>query len=389
MTKPFGALAQIGRAAVGSLGRELAAWKPSPQRAMFCAEAVLSVALSVALAHALHLSDTWWAAISGFAVMQMSFSGCVQRATHRILGTLLGALLGTLVGPLIGDRPWLFIPVLGLIGGVCVYRANGAVASYAWVLGGITALMVTYEAHMLISMEKTASFAALRVEEVLVGTLACVLVSGLFYVATRAYRRLWPDSTAAAAGAAAGTAGAAAPPPLRSLHAARRLLGLQSGLAIAAIAALTYTLRLPGFAQALVTTVAVMVLPVSSLVIRDQRPVVEKMVQRVAGCLLAGVLGIALLPLMNGAAIPCMLALSCGVWIGCHVQTGSAGASYIGRQFTIAFIMVFVQDHQWSADPVPALMRLAGILIGIAVLAAAMFATSNLPFLPSPDEASP
>jgi hypothetical protein len=71
------------------------------------------------------------------------------------------------------------------------------------------------------------------------------------------------------------------------------------------------------------------------------------------------------------------------------VQTGSAGASYVGRQFTIAFIMVFVQDHQWSADPLPALMRLEGILIGIVTLAAVMFATANLPFLPSPDEASP
>jgi hypothetical protein len=50
---------------------------------------------------------------------------------------------------------------------------------------------------------------------------------------------------------------------------------------------------------------------------------------------------------------------------------------------------VFVQDHQWSADPLPALMRLEGILIGIVSLAAVMFATANLPFLPSADEASP
>jgi hypothetical protein len=73
-----------------------------------------------------------------------------------------------------------------------------------------------------------------------------------------------------------------------------------------------------------------------------------------------------------------MLALSIGVWIGCHVQTGTQGASYVGRQFTIAFIMVFVQDHHWSADPVPALMRLSGILAGIMVLAGVILATSRL-----------
>jgi uncharacterized membrane protein YccC len=104
----------------------------------------------------------------------------------------------------------------------------------------------------------------------------------------------------------------------------------------------------------------------------------EKMVQRVVGCLLAGALGVALIPLMRGQAVLCMLALSVGVWAGCHVQTGKQGASYVGRQFTIAFIMVFVQDHHWSADPGPALMRLSGILIGIVVLAAVMFATSKL-----------
>jgi hypothetical protein len=40
--------------------------------------------------------------------------------------------------------------------------------------------------------------------------------------------------------------------------------------------------------------------------------------------------------------------------------------------------MVFVQDHHWSADPLPALMRLSGILAGIVVLAAVMLATGKL-----------
>jgi hypothetical protein len=42
--------------------------------------------LSVALANALRLSDTWRAAISGSAVMQTSFAGSVQRAAHRNRG---------------------------------------------------------------------------------------------------------------------------------------------------------------------------------------------------------------------------------------------------------------------------------------------------------------
>ncbi|MFM0348646.1 FUSC family protein [Paraburkholderia sp. RL17-347-BIC-D] len=387
----FGTLAQICRTALFGLGRELAAWKPSGARATFGAEAMLSVALSVALANALHLSDTWWAAISGFAVMQTSFAGSVQRAAHRIMGTVIGAALGTLAGPWIGDRPWLFVPALGVIGAVTVYRANGSKAAYAWILGGVTALMVTYEAHKFATVRATAIFAALRVAEVAVGTLACLLVASVFHFGPKWYRKN-RTSLAASVARAAGDSGvpsaAILTPPLESARSTRMLLCLQAALSITILASLTYVLHLPGFAQAMVTAIAVLIVPPGLAIDRTRQPVMEKMVQRVAGCLLAGAIGVALLPLMQGQAMLCMLALSIGVWAGCHVQTGREGASYVGRQFTIAFIMVFVQDHHWSADPLPALMRLSGILTGIVVLAAVMLVTSRLYIPPVPQDAS-
>ncbi|WP_315130619.1 FUSC family protein [Achromobacter marplatensis] len=371
------------RAAVSALMRELAAWKPSRDRAIFSAEAVLSVALAVALANALHLSYTWWAAISGFAVMQTSFAGSVERAAHRVIGTLMGAALGAIAGPLIGDRPWLFVPALGVIGGVAAYYANGSKAPYAWMLGGVTALMVTYEAHVLNSLESTAVFAALRAAEVVIGTLACVVVASVFHFGPRWYRRIRPPAASATAfgGGEGATPPAAIPvPSAESLRRNRLVLGMQAALAIALLAAATYFLDMPGFAQSLVTAIAVLMLPAGKLVDGTRQPIIEKMVQRVIGCLLAGALGMALLPVTQGQAVLSMLVLSLGVWTGCHVQSGPQGASYVGRQFTIAFIMVFVQDHQWANDPMPALLRLSGILSGIAVLAAVMLATRRLKF---------
>jgi uncharacterized membrane protein YccC len=359
----------------------------------FDAEAVRSVALAVALANALNLSDTWWAAISGFAVMQTSFAASVQRVAHRIIGTVAGAALGTVVGPWIGDRPWLFVPVLGVIGGVAVYRANASKAAYAWILGGVTALMVTYEAHKFASLSETASFAALRVAEVAVGTLACLLVASVFHFGPKWYRKSrvsMGSSSARMTGesSAPGVAALTQPSDSESVHPTRVLLGVQATVSIIVLASLTYVLHLPGFAQAMVTAIAVLIVPLDLAADRTRQPIMEKMVQRVAGCLLAGVLGVVLLPLMQGQAILCMLALSVGVWAGCHVQTGREGASYVGRQFTIAFIMVFVQDHHWSADPLPALMRLSGILMGIVVLALVILATSRLPILRVPQDAS-
>jgi uncharacterized membrane protein YccC len=354
-------LTQIFRSALCALGWELAAWRPTLERALFGARTVLSVALSVELANALHLSSIWWAAISAFVVAQTSWSDALRRALQRMLGTGLGACVGTLVGPWIGDRPWLFIPVMGLIGGAAVYRANHSRTAYAWLLGGITCLMVTFEAHLLESLKATASFALLRIAGVAVGTASCLVISGAFAAATSV------------------PATAAAPVPDLAPQRIGMTLGVQGALAMAILAALTYGLSLPGLMQGMVTVVAVLILPQAALAVPGRHPVVERMTHRLIGCLLAGALGLALLPLMHGATIPCMIALSLGVWVGCHVQTGLEGVTYIGRQFTIAFIMVFVQDHGWSADPRPALTRLAGILAGIVVLAVVMFATRRLP----------
>jgi Fusaric acid resistance protein family len=286
----------------------------------------------------------------------------------------LGACLGTLAGPWIGDRPWLFIPVMGLIGGIAVYRGNRSAVAYAWLLGGITALMVTFEAHLLESTKATATFALMRIVEVAVGTLSCLVISGAFDLAPRWYAR----NRASAALPLAPTI-APLQAPEAALDRSSLTLGMQGALAMALLAALTYVLRMPGLMQGMVTVVAVLILPQAALATPGRRPVVEKMTHRLIGCLLAGAVGLALLPLMGGAAVACMIALSLGVWVGCHVQTGREGATYIGRQFTIAFIMVFVQDHGWSADPGPALTRLSGILAGIVVLAAVMLTTRRLP----------
>ncbi|MDR5738961.1 FUSC family protein [Caballeronia sp. LZ016] len=372
----FHALAGILRDAFGALGRELVAIRPSSSRARFGTQAMLSVALAVALAHVFDLTHVWWAAISGFAVMHSKFSACAQRGAHRVLGTVAGALLGATAGPLIGDMPWLFVPLLGAIAGVSVYRALVSDAGYAWVLGAVTSLMVTFEAHRLASASATASFALLRVAEVIVGTLACVAVSALFHAGVQHYRKSrgvtpMPGALAASAvdrvdGASVRTAAAA------SAEARHKRIAWHAAWSVMILSAMAYAWNLPGFPQAMVTAIAVLILPASALGQPTHRPIAARMVQRFAGCLLAGAVSLAVLPLIGDNALACMVALCAGVWIGCHVQTGSQGASYVGRQFTIAFIMVFVQDRDWSSDPMPALMRLAGIVGGIAVLAAVM-----------------
>jgi uncharacterized membrane protein YccC len=408
----LGALVHIVRDAFKALGRELIAIKPTPARALFATQAMLSVGLAVALAYAFHLSNIWWAAISGFAVMQSKFSACAQRGVQRVVGTVAGALIGAAAGPVVGDVPWLFVPLLGVITGLSVYRALISDAGYAWVLGAVTALMVTFEAHHLVSAAATASFALLRVAEVVVGTVASVGVSAVFHAGLQQYRKSRgapPVPRAQAASTVDRVDGANAQlvtvmpsdaaravQALDATHVARdeavalamrKRLGWQSAWSVMILAALAYAWDLPGFAQAMVTAIAVLILPASALGKPTKKPITERMIQRFLGCLLAGAVSLALLPLLGDNPFACMIALCAGVWIGCHVQTGTQGASYVGRQFGIAFIMVFVQDHHWSSDPMPALMRLGGILGGIVVLSAVMAAGAAWASKRAPDAA--
>ena len=83
-----------------------------------------------------------------------------------------------------------------------------------------------------------------------------------------------------------------------------------------------------------------------------------------------------LLPLIGHLPLLCLLVLAVGVWLAAHVQSGSSRVSYIGTQFGVGFIMVFVQDHSWSPDASATLGRLLGIVLALAGLSAVIAAFS-------------
>lgn len=405
----FAHVREAARDAAFALARELAAWRASRERVIFAAQAVLSVALAVLLTHALHLPNSWWAAFSGYAVIQEGFGRFARHGLHCMIGVVLGAALGVLVGYWTGGLLWLFVPVCGVIAAVSVYRSIGSEAGYAWILGTVTALWVAFGARLPQSMMVSVGFAALRVAEVIAGVFAGALVLALFHLrlaqhvhaaqasgtASGLMRADWLAGLAHAAhgvfassavkdfaARSSATPSGLGPAPLitlepASFYAARRVLSIETGVSIAILATLACVVNLPGFVQAIVTTFTVAALPAASIAQDTTRPVLEKMVQRVGGCLLAGAVAIALLPLFGSQALACMIALGLGVWVGAHLQTGTQGVSDLGRQFAIAFIMIFVQSLQWSADPLPGLLRFSGILTALVVLGGVMLASAT------------
>jgi uncharacterized membrane protein YccC len=161
----------------GALATELRSLDWRGARGLEAAEAAASVTLATLVALALHSGEPWWAAITAFMVTRASPSLALSRAIMRVAGSIVGAVAGLVVLRLFVYQSLPFclslfaISCIGLFGFAC------SRFSYAWLVGAVTACLV-----MLMSLvEPQGAFntAVNRVAEVMIGTIAALIVSGL------------------------------------------------------------------------------------------------------------------------------------------------------------------------------------------------------------------
>lgn len=346
-------------------------------RAVLCLQTVGSVLLAIVLADALHLADRWWVAISAYVVLRADFSTSLSRAAQRLAGTAGGALLGFAVGAWVSRSPWSYAVVLGLTATLGLYRAIGSTRSYGWALATITTLLVVSEAP---EVPDVAALAVQRFVDVFVGTAACLVVATLVFAVRRAWEARHPNVVLPPT---------AAPTPVEAvelkttqprMRRLRALQAIQGGITIAALSVPAWYRQWPDFPQMLVTVAMVLLVPLPALLRRqsEDNVVALRMANRTLGCLLAAIVALAALPAVGDIPLACLAVLAAGLWLAAHVQAGNPGTSYIGTQFGVAFIIAFVQDHAWSSDPGPAMLRLLGIVAGIAALSVVMLGQSWL-----------
>lgn len=68
------------------------------------------------------------------------------------------------------------------------------------------------------------------------------------------------------------------------------------------------------------------------------------------------------------AFLPWLAALWIGIWLFAWLQGSPTGASYVGTQAAVVFIMTLVQGNGPPSSIMPGLDRLVGILLGISIL---------------------
>jgi uncharacterized membrane protein YccC len=338
-------------------------------------KAVLSVLLSVAIACLVNLPDIVWAALSGFLVMRSTLAEAVPRCLHRVIGTVTGAALGFVLGRFLVQDMALMIAALFVLSWVAVYQGSVSPYRYGWLLFGVTAVMVITAA--LGDAPGAARFAAVRVAEVVIGSLSALFVAALF------------EAFGAPPGLAApqGEDNPEAHLSFRSVYDEIWLhrnwpIVIHAAQAALSVALLPFVWRFFGitnFVQTAVTAFIVMIIPLNAIESGSKTAVYERIAHRLLGCLIGGALALLCLGIAADDPLLWVLCLCAGVWIGFHIQSGKTGLSYLGTQFAFAFLVSFVQGPGPATSLDPPLTRLLGVLIGAGMMSVVMLAWPSRP----------
>jgi len=318
----------------------------------FAIQVIAAVLVSVLLSDLAGFDYPGWAALSSYAVMNTSVKASTVRAFNRVTGTVLGGVLALLLSAyLIQDAAFLIL-FCTIVGGVAVWRADVSRWSYSWVLGAVTSMMVMAEAQKNNEFRHLLRFTFNRIEEVVLGCIVCIAITVLFYPLNRRKQAVSPQQNSH-------------PEPPR-----RPLLPLQAGITLLLLTPVLLAFHMTGFWQAMVSVLAVFMLPASTQPAQQQ--IGQRMQQRLYGCMAATLLSLLLLPFMHHYPPVYIATLVAGLWLGCHLQQEKPSISYFGRQFTVAWIIVFIQDTLWLTAPVQAVMRSISILIAIIIIGMVM-----------------
>ncbi len=306
------------------------------------ATAGIAVLLATLAAIWLGLEDPWWAALTAWRVVDPQPIIALDRSLQRIAGTLAGAFGGFVLAGLVTDMMLAQAMLVFAAAAIGTYRRFTATRwSYGWVLGTITVTMVLAE-----SLDDPAglrSFVVYRTLEILCGIVVAAVVEAIV-IALPIGRP--PVATPA-------------PPSLPGGPETVRI-ALLVGSAALAIVLLWSVFDIPALVPTLVSAIVVVDKDVIRLRARGW--------QRLAGCAAGGGYGLALVGIGLDGFLPWAAALSGGVFVFSAIAMGTGPNAYYGVQGGMAVITALVVGTGPPDLLQPIAERLAGIVIGVAVV---------------------
>ena len=163
------------------------------------------------------------------------------------------------------------------------------------------------------------------------------------------------------------------------------LHALRCGLTVMLLPWVWGWLYLPSLPQMSVTVAIIMAAPAfSDDPLVSGRRVLMQSLQRVLGCFLGGVVGLALVAFSITELLPWLAMLAIGIWVCGYVHTSKQGVGYVGTQAALAPIMTLVQGWMPPGSILPGLERFGGMMAGLAILMIVSFL-----FWPAAPESQP
>lgn len=136
--------------------------------------------LAVFIALVIRTPMPTWALFTVFVLMIAQYVGAIaEKSIFRIIGTIIGGLLGYLLTASLQQTPVVFLALVGLIVGFCTMMFGQNRYPYAFLLCGMTIVVVT--SNGLGNPDMSWEYTMFRVEEVSVGILSAILVQSVLW----------------------------------------------------------------------------------------------------------------------------------------------------------------------------------------------------------------
>ncbi len=267
----------------------------------------------------------------------------LSRSLDRVIGTIAGAALGYVAAMTVADHV-IFSLFCVTIVTFTLYAQARADHGYAVLLIGVTSLLVMFGS--LSTPGAALSLAVYRGLEIIVGATAASLVDML----------VTPDRGEAKTNPLPKPGVFARPVDVDQL-----VISITAGLAIASVPSIWNGLELPGLGQTPITAFVIM--------IAIQRDPHWTAVTRALGCIAGGAYGLLCLGVTGDSLSRLLVLLFAGLYLAAHVLHRKGEASYVGHQAGVAVILAMVVGTAPSADILPPINRLVGIVGGIVLVA--------------------
>jgi len=309
-----------------------------------------AVVLATVVSLYLEVEAPWWAAISAFMSMMSTGAGSVRRGLLRLTGTIAGAIVGFILGRWL---PYDHVALCLFLGGMTMLGVMAMQVSphgLAWLFLAITSIMVLLSG--LNDPMQIVPTAYYRVFDVAIGVAAAILMANLF--------QDWHADRPPAMPGWRHLLGAQWP---ALLHGAR------AGISVVIVLIVWILLDLPQVAEMTISIAVVMSAPVITYGgLGTRHAVAERSLHRFIGCLIGGLLALAVLGLDLASFVWWLALIAAGVWVGAYIQLGKHGVGYLGTQSAFVYVITLIQGPAPPTSIMPGIDRFIGIAGGLGIL---------------------